>query len=580
MLAAVVAGILVLDLGGATSAWLIRRDEPRRPLPSFRLGAHPVAGIPSDLIPLPSELPTIELTRTFSPAFGVDPRSLPERHALLAVAAARRYAANRSAADLTTARRHVQLAMRGAHRALVPHRAPGRDLVDVRMPSPWYSADVQGLLLVAVSDIATTTGRHSFRRKAGRLFRGLLTFRSFARFGRPSPALPWISSVDEYRYLWFEEFPRPDDTSPSLTTHLTTLFGVYRYWSLTHSTRAEKVFRGGVATVRQYLVEARRPGAIAVNGVHGGVRDIVAHTLLERQLRVLQEMTGTPVFGRWSRLLREDLANPRVPEWFHTTEVTLRQDIDVYARASWASSFPTTMPPEADRRADPNLAARYGIRALERYANAGSPADLQAAEVVARGLLDDSVGAMFLHYRAAPGGFTQFVPWASAETQGLVLSLLSRLAKVSGSPAWRSAADRTFLTFLRFRGESPRERAGTVDPWTSVVDDNGYVWFERYAQSFAALYLESQLNATFGLYDYWLLRRSQAAERLIQGSVATISGNLDSIRVPGQVSRLGVADPRQDRDEHGRVVAMMGVLAQATGDPGLAEGSRLLDSDA
>lgn len=579
LLAMILVVVALVDLAVAGTAYVVRRDEPR-PLPSFRLGAPPQAGISATDIPVPTQLPTADLVQTFAPASRTRPSTVPEADGLAALRAARAYAGSGKQTDLESARRALESLLGNASDGLVTHNLPARSLRGELLAETWHSSDAQSLALSAAVSLAETTGEARWARVSRDLFASLLRFRDFARFGRPSPGDPWVSWVDDSGYLWFEQFPGQIEPSRSLTAHLNAVFSVYEYWQLTHDPAAERVFRGGVATVRHYLVDTRNPGSIADNGIRGGVRDVVQHRLLVRQLSVLARMTADGTFSTWSDILERDLERPRL-DFFETASARPRGDVDAYSPLPDVYDFPDRLP-EAPRDAVPvDTLATFALVALDRHARGEGGVWLRRAEKAVQALLDESVGGMFLHRDRVDGLMGQMTPpWCSAETQGFVLSALVRLAQVTGSKDWRQAADDTFLTFLRFRGDSLTERAGTIDPWTSIIDDNGYVWFERNAQGTATLYIEAQLHATFAVYDYWRLTGSTAAARFFRGSVATIERSLPEIRVPGGVSRLAMSTELQDLEQHDRVVRQLDLFAEMSGEPELARAARNLGADA
>ncbi|MDP9183710.1 MAG: hypothetical protein M3P04_13155, partial [Actinomycetota bacterium] len=107
------------------------------------------------------------------------------------------------------------------------------------------------------------------------------------------------------------------------------------------------------------------------------------------------------------------------------------------------------------RRYDhPAAQARYGLALLESYRLTGDPhylalAQAQADRLVSRRVIE--AGAWFYPYgydHRGPGGVVRKAPWYSGLGQGQALSLLTRLATVTGSPVYRAAADLTFASLL------------------------------------------------------------------------------------------------------------------------------------
>lgn len=70
--------------------------------------------------------------------------------------------------------------------------------------------------------------------------------------------------VDESSYLWFEETPPLNGKrSHILNGHMASIFSLYYYMQITHTTEYEDIIKAGLATMARYLWEARRPGKIS-----------------------------------------------------------------------------------------------------------------------------------------------------------------------------------------------------------------------------------------------------------------------------------------------------------------------------
>jgi len=196
-------------------------------------------------------------------------------------------------------------------------------------------------------------------------------------------------------------------------------------------------------------------------------------------------------------------------------------------------------------------------------------------------VLDDSVQGLYrhdypekvLHGRLKPG-------WFSARSQGLMLSALIRLARITNDPGWRERADDAFSTLLRFRGLVANE-GGAPGHWISFVDDDRYIWFEKDPDGPAlGATINSHLTTTFAVYDYWRLTRSETAARLFSGAVATIKHYLPRIRVPGGVSRLSMSTPLQSLESHRVVTEQLYALSRMTRDPVILRAAQAFRSDA
>ena len=184
----------------------------------------------------------------------------------------------------------------------------------------------------------------------------------------------------------------------------------------------------------------------------------------------------------------------------------------------------------------PNFQANYGLANLESYQLTGDRFYLGRALAQARRLRDRRVvsgGAWFhpydfdfpLHRNSTE---TMRRPWYSGLAQGKVLAFFTELARVTGDPGWRKAADCTFDSFLL----SPDARA----PWVSLTDRNHLLWLVEYpfgSPQQADQVFNGHLSATFGLWDYYQLTRDRRALAMYDGAVTTVHRYRASLRVRG-----------------------------------------------
>jgi len=108
-------------------------------------------------------------------------------------------------------------------------------------------------------------------------------------------------------------------------------------------------------------------------------------------------------------------------------------------------------------------------------------------------------------------------PWYSALAQGQGISLLVRAHRATQQTAYLQAAQRAFASFLR-----PISEGGV-----SFTDDAGNIWFEEYIVSPPTHILNGFIWAAWGVYDYFLATRDNAAARLFEQATRTLCANLD-----------------------------------------------------
>lgn len=177
--------------------------------------------------------------------------------------------------------------------------------------------------------------------------------------------------------------------------------------------------------------------------------------------------------------------------------------------------------------------ASYGIANLSQYDLNKDVFYLNRAIAQAQRLVDTKVISDDAWYFPYPFNFAlhgnladmMTAPWYSGMAQGQALSLFARLAKLTGDPAWRTAADHTFASLQ----QAPAAGAPSV----SRVDSKGFLWFDEYPSQDPAkvdLTLNGHMFAVFGVYDYWVLTQDPAAASLFDGSASMVRSYAASFR--------------------------------------------------
>jgi hypothetical protein len=153
--------------------------------------------------------------------------------------------------------------------------------------APWYSGMAQGLAASFFVRLAAVRRAPKRIDAAGRFVLGLEQLHT-------RQAGPWASAVDSRHYLWIEEYPDAHDHT--LNGFMFAMFGVYEYWRATHSADAQRLFQGGVATLRHYLPAFRVPGHISYYCLAHHVQNLKYHRIHVWQMRAQGRMTGDRFF--------------------------------------------------------------------------------------------------------------------------------------------------------------------------------------------------------------------------------------------------------------------------------------------
>lgn len=108
-------------------------------------------------------------------------------------------------------------------------------------------------------------------------------------------------------------------------------------------------------------------------------------------------------------------------------------------------------------------------------------------------------------------------PWYSALAQGQGISVLIRAWKELSDPRYLDAAHRAIASFYK-----PVSEGGIA-----FTDDNRDLWFEEYIVSPPTHILNGFIWAAWGVYDYFLATKDDAAQICFSRAVKTLLHNLD-----------------------------------------------------
>lgn len=107
-------------------------------------------------------------------------------------------------------------------------------------------------------------------------------------------------------------------------------------------------------------------------------------------------------------------------------------------------------------------------------------------------------------------------PWYSALAQGQGISVLVRAYKESGDPKYLDGARQAYIAF-----QKPIAEGGVA-----FIDESRDLWFEEYIVSPPTHILNGFIWALWGVYDYALATKENAAGELFRRGVRTLLHNL------------------------------------------------------
>jgi hypothetical protein len=208
----------------------------------------------------------------------------------------------------------------------------------------------------------------------------------------------------------------------------------------------------------------------------------------------------------------------------------------------------------------PGNIAADGIRFVDGYVRTGNPAYLDKARVRAAKLREIGIardGALFLPYGFDYPAESLMAPWVSAYSQGLALSFLVRLFRVTGEAAYVDTARSIFAAF-RLLGS---RRA----LWVAYVISSD-LWLEEYPSARPTHVLNGFNFAVFGLYDYERLTGDPGATQLLQAALSTMRRRAVAYRVPGGISLYDLVHRLQHAHYHEIHIWQLAKLGAISGD--------------
>jgi hypothetical protein len=511
----------------------------------------------------------------------------PDASLRFAIAALAEHSRNGDVRSLTRARTAIREVLASRHEGLVPHWSRHLDAAGRPMPPGWVSAETQGLLLSALCRLYSATGNADWRSAADATFDTLLRVRG-ATDDAGHPYAIWTSFIDEFGFLWFEKYPHGTTATESMTGHLFAVLGIYDYAQISEGVRhrsAIALFEGGAATGRHFLPSIRYENAAAWTSPAKVARSWDLQQVLVAQMKALTRITRDAAYRAYLPVFRHDTAVNQ----FATTGLTPRAGVDAYALRSVDEVLPPT---SAIARTDPDRLLETALKYLARDGDQHHPALLRRATTLVNGVMQHTRGGLVPHNLPARNhsGQQLVTPWYSAQTQGLTLSVLTRLAEATGEQRWSDAAGAVFATLQFSRNTRPYSAAEPRDIWTSFVGDDKTptnLWFEKYykqdgpsSYNYPSMIVDAHITAVFGVYDYWRMTADPAAAQLFDGGASTLISRLPDIRRPGHASREALLSPGHRLNHHRVVTQQLAILARMTGDARFAAYSHVFGKDA
>jgi len=121
---------------------------------------------------------------------------------------------------------------------------------------------------------------------------------------------PWFTYVDDFGFLWFDEYPRPDGgASFVLNGHIHAMLGLLAYYRERPEEWVLRMIQGGITTVREYVHLYRRKGKVNRYALSDWRKADYDPTRSITQQNQLFQISGDPYFSATAKAFEQDMGN-------------------------------------------------------------------------------------------------------------------------------------------------------------------------------------------------------------------------------------------------------------------------------
>lgn len=154
-------------------------------------------------------------------------------------------------------------------------------------------------------------------------------------------------------------------------------------------------------------------------------------------------------------------------------------------------------------------------------------------------------------------------PWYSSLCQAYALSAFTKLYNITNNKRYKELAEKTHLSFL-----AVRKKMDQKEPWITYIDDEGYLWFEKYPSEDQpqTRVLNGHIYAIMGLYSYYFLNNSEDTLAFIQAGMTTVNRYFNDFRRKGEANKYSLQQDSYPDYSPERSVNQQKWLYEVTGD--------------
>jgi hypothetical protein len=157
------------------------------------------------------------------------------------------------------------------------------------LEQPWYSGMAQGEMLTVLSRLYEFTGKEEYLTFADKLLGSFMI--------APSESDNWVVRLDSADYYWIEEYPHPKHPGMTLNGFITSMCGVWEYYTISGNETARHICEMSLTTLKRYIpehLEAEERSYYCLG--HKRIANDHYHRLHATQMHDLHRMTGDSFF--------------------------------------------------------------------------------------------------------------------------------------------------------------------------------------------------------------------------------------------------------------------------------------------
>lgn len=156
-------------------------------------------------------------------------------------------------------------------------------------------------------------------------------------------------------------------------------------------------------------------------------------------------------------------------------------------------------------------------------------------------------------------------PWFSGMSQGMLLSIYSRLYYLTNNTCFKSVADSILTTMEDFKSINSTVMISNKETLIQLTDE-GYYWVDEYPNEKRRFVLNGSMIGALGLYDHWWVFGDEKSKRLFSQELTSIKDNILLYRNPGKLSSYDLRYKWSSESYHTLHISLLNMFYKTSGD--------------